>query len=262
MRFIDFHTHIYPDAIARKAADSVRAFYGGLGDPAITGQPENLLRLGTEAGVSEFVVLPVSIQPQRTRHINDFILEQLEKEPRFYGFGTVHAAMDDIAGEAEYIINKKLRGVKIHPDSQVFDIDDPRLFPVYEQIQDKIPILIHMGDLRYDYSRPEKLRYILDQFPRLQAIAAHFGGYQMHRLAAEVLHDKNCFFDVSSSLMFMADGEAEHYIRYHGADRFVYGSDFPMWNPVVEMERFLKLDLTHKEQEQIAHKTALEILKL
>lgn len=262
MRFIDFHTHIYPDAIAGKAADSVRTFYDGLGDPAITGQAENLLKLGTEAGVSEFVVLPVSVQPQRTRHINDFILEQLAKEPRFYGYGTVHAAMDNLEDEVQYILDKGLRGVKIHPDSQVFDIDDKRLFPMYEMIQDKIPIVIHMGDLRYHYSRPEKLRHILDLFPRLQAVAAHFGGYQMYELAADVLHDKDCFFDVSSSLMFMAEGVAEKYIRYHGADRFLYGSDFPMWNPVTEMERFLKLKLTHKEQEQIAHKTALNLLKL
>ena len=262
MRFIDFHSHIYPDAIASKAADSVRGFYDGLGDPTISGEAANLLKLGLEAGVSEFVVLPVAIQPQRTRHINDFILEQVAKEPRFYGYGTVHAAMDNLEEEVQYILDKGLRGVKIHPDSQVFDIDDARLFPMYEMIQDKLPIIIHMGDLRYDYSRPEKLRHILDLFPRLQAIAAHFGGYQMHELASQVLHDKNCFFDVSSSLMFMAEGEAEHYIRHHGADRFVYGSDFPMWNPVTEMQRFLKLDLTHKEQEQIAYKTALEILKL
>lgn len=262
MRFIDFHSHIYPDAIAQKAADSVRAFYDGLGDPTITGQADNLLKLGAEAGVSEFVVLPVSIQPQRTRHINDFILEQVAKEPRFYGFGTVHAAMENLEEEVGYIMDKGLRGIKIHPDSQVFDIDDPRLMSMYEMIQDKIPIMIHMGDLRYDYSRPERLKHVLDLFPRLQAIAAHFGGYQMHELAAEVLHQKNCFFDVSSSLMFMAEGEAEHYIRHHGADRFVYGSDFPMWNPVTEMARFQKLKLTSDEQEQIAYKTALEILKI
>ena len=28
MDFIDFHTHIYPEAIASKAADNVRDFYG------------------------------------------------------------------------------------------------------------------------------------------------------------------------------------------------------------------------------------------
>ena len=62
MRFIDFHCHIYPDAIAVKAADNVRQFYNGLGNPAIDGSVKTLLERGTLAGVSEFVVLPVAVQ--------------------------------------------------------------------------------------------------------------------------------------------------------------------------------------------------------
>ena len=49
---------------------------------------------------------------------------------------------------------------------------------------------------------------------------------------------------------------AEKYINNYGAERFVYGSDYPMWNPVVEMERFLRLKLTDAQKEQIAHITA------
>ena len=94
MYFIDFHCHVYPDAIASKAADNVRQFYNGLGNPAIDGSVETLLDRGTKAGVEKFVILPVAVQPSRTRHINDFILEQLPNQPRFYGFGTIHAAMN------------------------------------------------------------------------------------------------------------------------------------------------------------------------
>ena len=53
---------------------------------------------------------------------------------------------------------------------------------------------------------------------------------------------------------------AERYINHYGADRFVYGSDFPMWDPVKEMERFMKLKLTDDQKEQIAHITAEGIL--
>jgi predicted TIM-barrel fold metal-dependent hydrolase len=208
------------------------------------------------------VVLPVSIQPQRTRHINDFILEQVAKEPRFYGFGTIHAAMENLTDEVQYILDKNLRGIKIHPDSQIFDIDDPRLLPVYEHIEGKLPVILHMGDKRFDYSHPKRLRRVLDMFPKLQVIAAHFGAYQIHEEAYEYLKDKDCFFDVSSSLMFMDEGVAENYINQYGAERFVYGSDFPMWDPVVEMERFRKLKLTDSQFEQIAHKTAEGILGL
>lgn len=261
MRFIDFHCHIYPEAIAPKAADNIREFYH-LGDDSIDGRVQTLLERGTQAGVEQFVVLPVAVRPSRTRHINDFILGEVAKEPRFFGYGTIHAGMENITGEVQYIMNQGLRGLKMHPDYQLFSIDDPRLFPVYDMIGDKLPIIFHMGDQRYNYSHPAKLRKVLELFPKLRVIAAHFGGYTMYETAAELLHDKNCYFDVSSSLMFMEEGIAEKYINHHGAERFVYGSDFPMWDPVVEMERFMRLKLTDAQKEQIAHITAEELLKV
>ena len=262
MYFIDFHSHVYPDAIASKAADNVREFYNGLGNPAIDGSVQTLLDRGTKAGVEKFVVLPVAVNPSRTRSINNFILEQVAAQPRFFGYGTVHAAMENLTGEIDYIMEKGLRGLKMHPDYQLFPIDDPRLFPVYDMIGDKLPIVFHMGDNRYDYSHPKRLRKVLELFPKLQVIAAHFGGYTMHEIAQEELKGKECFFDVSSSLMFMDEGVAEGYINRYGAERFVYGSDFPMWDPVEEMERFMRLKLTDAQKEQIAHITAERILKL
>ena len=260
MYFIDFHTHVYPDAIASKAADNVRQFYNGLGNPAIDGSVQTLLERGTKAGVEKFVILPVAVHPSRTRSINNFILEQVESQPRFFGYGTIHAGMEDVTGEVQYIMEKGLRGMKMHPDYQLFPIDDPRLFPVYDMIGDKLPLIFHMGDARYDYSHPRRLKRVLELFPHLQVIAAHFGGYTMYDLAAQELKGKDCFFDVSSSLMFMEEGVAESYINRHGAERFVYGSDFPMWDPVEEMERFMRLKLTDDQKEQIAHKTAERIL--
>ena len=261
MDFIDFHTHIYPDAIAPKAADSIRVFYG-FGNKAMDGTAKTLLERGTSVGTHRFVILPVAMRPDRTRHINEFILSQVAEEPRFIGFGTVHAAMENITDEVDFILEKGLKGLKMHPDSQVFAIDDPRLFPVYDMIGDKLPIIFHMGDPRFNYSHPKRLRKVMELFPKLQVIAAHFGGYSMHEVAAEELKGKDCFFDVSSSLMFMEEGVAEGYINRYGAERFVYGSDFPMWDPVVEMERFMRLKLTDSQKEQIAHITAEHILKI
>ena len=261
MEFIDFHTHVYPDAIAPKAAESIRVRYC-LGNDTMDGTVKMLLQQGRAAGTSRYVILPVAMRPDRTRHINDFILQQLEAEPCFFGFGTVHAAMDNLMDEVDYIQSKGLRGIKMHPDSQAFAIDDERLFPVYEQIQGRLPILFHMGDHHFDYSHPKRLRRVLECFPGLQVIAAHFGGSEIYEEAYDLLKDTGCFFDVSSSFMFMGEGVAESYINRYGAERFVYGSDYPMWDPVVEMGRFLRLKLTGDQFEQIAHKTAEAILKL
>ena len=188
MKLIDIHTHIYPDYVARKAAASIRKFYE-LDTQEMDGTVGTLLERGDAAGIDRFVILPVSLQASRTRHINDFILEQVASQPRFLGFGTIHAAMEGITDEVQYIMENNLRGIKMHPDSQVFAIDDERLFPAYEMLQGNIPVILHMGDKRYDYSHPERLRRVLDNFPRLQVIAAHFGGYGMYETAYECLRD-------------------------------------------------------------------------
>lgn len=262
MRIIDIHTHIYPEKIAKKATESVRDFYELQGSIQMNGTVDMLLKRGTEAGISQFVVLPVSNAPNRVRHINEFLLEQANTHSCFIGFGTVHAEMDGITDEAEWILQNGLRGIKMHPDSQRFNIDDPRLFPVYEIVQDKIPLLLHMGDPRYDFSHPRRLREILKLFPRLQVIAAHFGGYSMPETAKELLWDTDCVFDISSAMMFMEPGEAERYINSYGAERMAYGTDYPLWDPVTEVNRFLQLKLTDQQFEQIAHKTAERIFHL
>lgn len=261
MKLIDIHTHIYPPAIARKAAASIRKFYQ-LDTREMDGTADTLIERGTEAGIDRFVVLPVSLIPQRTRHINDFIIEQVAEQPRFLGFGTIHASMEDITGEVEYIMAQGLRGLKMHPDSQLFAIDDERLFPAYEMMQGKLPVMLHMGDKRYDYSHPARLRRVLENFPNLQVIAAHFGGYSMYETAYELLYDQDCIFDVSSSMMFMEDGIAEKFINIYGAERMAFGTDYPLWDPLVETKRFLELKLTDEQFEQIGHKTVERILNL
>lgn len=262
MKIIDIHTHIYPDKIARKATDSVREFYQIQGNEQMDGTVEMLLERGKAAGISRFVVLPVSNNPDRVRSINSFALEQSQLHDCFIGFGTVHAEMAHPEEEAEWIMKMGLQGIKMHPDSQRFPIDDIRLYPVYDLIQGKIPVIFHMGDQRYNYSHPVRLRKILKAFPKLEVVAAHFGGYSMYHTAKELLWDTDCVFDLSSALMFMERGEAERYINCYGAERMAYGTDYPLWDPVTEVKRFQQLNLTATQLEQIAHKTAERILKL
>lgn len=261
MEIIDIHTHIYPNDIAQKATDSVRKYYH-IGDAGMNGTVDMLLDRGKAAGISKFVVLPVAIRADHVQSINHFIVGQVQRHDCFVGFGTVHAEMEDPAREAERILQLGLKGIKMHPDMQRFGIDDERLFPMYEAIQGKFPVLLHMGDHQYDYSHPARLHRVLKLFPKLDAIAAHFGGYSMYDTACRELKDTNCIMDVSSSLMYLPEGEAERYIGIYGAERMAFGSDYPIWDPVTEVERFMRLKITQEQKEQILHKTAQRLLNI
>lgn len=260
MRIIDFHTHIYPNPIAQKASNSICDFYE-LEGGGMNGTVDTLLERGKLAGIDHFVVLPVGLKPGHVRHINEFILQETALHPQFTGFGTIHAAMENLEEEVEFIHSSGLRGVKMHPDTQLFNIDDPRLFPAYELLREKgLPVIFHTGDTRYDYSHPRRLRHVLALFPGLVTIGAHFGGYSVYEAALDALRDTDCFLDVSSALMFLDRDTAVDYIRKYGPERLVYGSDYPLWDPVVEVKRFFSLGLRDDEFEQIAHRTAEGLL--
>ena len=260
MKLFDMHTHVYPDIIAAKAARNIRNYYH-LGDD-MDGTIATLLERGGAAGVSRYLILPVAVKPEHVRTINSFTQQQVQDHDCFVGFGTVHADMDDLTEEMERIESMGLKGIKIHPDCQHFNIDDPKLYPLYEAVQGRLPMMMHLGDERYDYSHPARLRKVLQNFPKLEVCAAHFGGHTMYETAKECLSDTNCILDISSTLMFLDKKTAENYVNHYGAERLAFGTDYPVWDPVREVELFLALNLTDDQKEQIAWKTAERFLKL
>jgi predicted TIM-barrel fold metal-dependent hydrolase len=62
--------------------------------------------------------------------------------------------------------------------------------------------------------------------------------------------------------MFMDDETQQKYIKKYGADRLVYGTDFPLWDPRDEVGRFLQIPLKDEEREKIAYKNAEQFLGL
>lgn len=260
MPIYDFHAHIYPAKIAEKATAGVGNFYNIKMHE--TGTPERLLTLGDEAGIDYFIVHSVATDARQVEHVNDFIAAEVKEHPdRFVGFGTMHADYDGKCDEVERMIKSGLSGVKIHPDSQLFYVDDPRMYELYECIEGRLPILVHCGDYRYDFDSPERVRKVLLRFPNLTFIAAHFGGWSVQDLATEYLLDTGCYLDCSSSMMYLGKRRSAELIRMYGAERFLFGSDFPMWSPISELQTLKSLGLSDRELSLMLTDNPEKILK-
>ena len=255
---IDAHSHIFPAKIAEKATNSIGTFYGYPMEHL--GCSDQLLESGRQIGVDRYLVCSTATTPKQVESINSFIAEECRLHPEFYGFATLHPDYEAIESETDRILALGLHGVKLHPDFQCFDIDDPKAFPLYAACERKhLPILFHTGDARYTYSAPHRLRNIAEKFPNLLCVGAHFGGHKNWAEAMETLKDlPNVLFDTSSTLNFITPEKATAMIRYFGADRFMWGCDFPMWDHKEEMARFMKLDLTDQERERIFSGTFLQ----
>ena len=155
-----------------------------------------------------------------------------------------------------------MRGVKLHPDFQRFECDMEKMDAVYDKCAAlNIPVLFHAGDCRYDFSGPARIAHILEKHPDLIVIAAHFGGYTEWDNAIKYLVGKNVYFDTSSTLWKCPLEKANKMLKEHGIDKFLFGSDFPMWDHEDEMSRFNKLDLNEEERQAVLYDNAAELLK-
>lgn len=261
MKLVDFHTHIYPDAIAGKATGSIEDFYSMKAENI--GTTQRLLDVSRENGIVLNVVLPVAVKPSGVVSINNFAAEMQKEHKEFYAFGTIHAGMENIEAETERLMDMGLHGIKLHPDFQLFNVDDERMFPVYEIMEGRIPLMIHAGDYRYSYSHPERLRRVMKSFPRLICIAAHFGGWSMPDEGVKHLADmENCYVDISSSFDRISIEKGEELVSHFGEDRVLFASDFPLGSPAIEKENLMKMRLSDEAREKIAYKNAERLLNI
>lgn len=261
-KIIDCHCHIYPEKIAAKAVDSICEFYSAamFGD----GTRQGLLDRDNVGGIANAVVFSVATTPAQVNRINKFIAENADNsEGRLTGLGTLHPDSENIEGDIEYLISLGLKGVKLHPDFIHTDIDDERFMKIYEILEGRLPILFHCGDFRFNYSNPDKLKNVLERFPKLTVIGAHFGGWSIWKEATEALSGyKQLYVDTSSSLFGLTKEEAVKCIRSFGAQRVLFGSDFPMWDPVTEVKIIKSLGLTDDELDCIFWKNASKLFDI
>ena len=262
---IDAHCHIYPEKIAARAVAGTDAFYG-IKSHCTRGTVEELLEMGVQAGTDHFIVQSVATTPKQVRSINEFIASSVANAGgRLTGLGTMHPECEDIDGEISHLMELGLKGIKIHPDIQARPLDHPGFLKMYARCEKEgLPVLMHTGDYRYDYSNPNRLVPVLERFEGLTVIGAHFGGWSIWEEATEKMAKyQNLYVDCSSSLPFMEHPEIfVKLIRTYGAHRVLYGTDYPMWSPVEELERFLALDLTEEERTQIFWKNAKNLFHL
>ncbi len=263
---IDAHCHIYPEKIVDRAVAGTDAFYDT--HAACRGVVDELLMIGEEIGIDRFVVQSVATTPKQVGSINAFIAAEVAAHPdQLTGLGSAHPDCPDPDEVVRNLQELGLHGIKIHPDIQGFPIDDPRMFRFYELCErEGLPILMHTGDHRYDFSNPNRLLPVLKAFPGLVVIGAHFGGWSVWNEASEELAGmQNLYVDCSSTFPFFKGDPitlGETLIARYGADRVLFGSDFPMWSPKAELATFSKLRLTDKERRMILSENAKRVFKI
>jgi predicted TIM-barrel fold metal-dependent hydrolase len=250
-RIADAHTHIYTDKIAAKAANAIGAYYET--DMAVKDPVSSvLLQEGARIGVERYLVCSAATTLHQVDSINHFIAQECQSHPEFVGLGTAHQDVTDPDALMDQIVDLGLHGIKLHPDFQKFNIDDPAMMPLYQSATEHgLVILFHVGDDRVDYSSPERLARVLDKIPDMKCHAAHFGCCRLWKKRPLALAGADIMYDTSSMTKWASADEVRSLIDEIGIEHLMFGTDFPMWDHRKELDRIFALGLTHQEYTQL-----------
>jgi predicted TIM-barrel fold metal-dependent hydrolase len=258
---VDAHTHIWPDKIAALALGGNRV--PGLearGDGTVGGLISDM----RTSGVDMSCCLAIANEARHVDRVNEFVAG-IASETRI-PFGTVHVELpvdENIASLERHGI----KAVKLHPLFQKFALDDGRLWEILEAFGSDYAVITHVGAGGDAYtnslSSPAMIRDIVRQFPGLRLIACHFGGYKLLDDAQEMLSGADVVLETSwpPSLATLQPDRVRRLIRDHGAERVIFGSDWPMTSPTEELHAIEALGLTDDETKAVLGETLVSVLR-
>ena len=240
---IDVHTHVFHNKIAEKACTMLFEHYKH--PVTADGTEKALIQMMDKAKIDKSFVFNAATKKEQVIPANTWSIT-LSKNERFIPFGTIHPGFEEWEKELDRLEKNGIKGIKIHPDFQGFNLDSEIMFPIYEALQKRFVILFHVGDKPHpdvNPSSPQKLSRVLDNFPDLTCIAAHFGGF-LHWDWVEEAYlphlSKNLFIDTSSSLQFMKDSQLKTILKLFPEEKILFGSDYPISDPNNEIELLKK----------------------
>lgn len=192
---------------------------------------------------------------------------------------TVFVAVDPAVlgsrGGAEHLRWARERGalgVKIHPVSQRFLPDDPRMDDIYETCVDlEMSVVAHAGASRDgpEWAEPRAFTAVLDAHPGLKLILAHLGGGRWQQTVALAEAYPQVRFDLCEIIAWAgAPGAPSHdelgrMIKDIGAERVLFGTDFPWYQVDRTVEQVMGLPhLSEEERELILGVNAVDFLDL
>jgi len=275
---VDFHTHVFPPQIKKNRGqyiDRDPCFAILYSNPeAKIATAEELIAEMDKTGIDISVILNIGwTTHELCVETNDYIIDAVSRYPkRLVGFGAVQPQSTKAAvAEIERCAGAGLRGIgEIRPDLQLFDFaDETVMTPFVEALQQHNLILLTHASEPVGHSYPGKggitpdvLYPFITSYPDLTIVCAHWGGgLPFYSLMPEVKEAmKNVYFDTAASPFLYSPDVYSQGIRLAGADKILFGSDYPLLPPRRLLEEIKALDMNRETKDLMLSGNALRLL--
>jgi uncharacterized protein len=208
----------------------------------------------------------------RTRARNDAVIKLARDSHFFFPVCSVHPGDGQAAlAEIDRVAAAGAAWLKLHPNTQRFDVDDPAIVKVVSKAAERgMPILFDAYS-PWDANQPGKFVNLAMAVPESRLILAHAHGPSFPQL---LVYDvfahypewrRNVWIDISVTAVMLAGspfaGQFTWVLRKVGIDRVVFGSDYPIDDPLTAVRAVAELGFSDEEQAAILHDNADALLK-
>jgi predicted TIM-barrel fold metal-dependent hydrolase len=168
-------------------------------------------------------------------------------------------------GKAQLVAQAGLRGIKLHPYYQDFELDDPALFHFFRVLEQMgLLVVCHTGfDFAFPRDRkadPLRIVRLLDKVPSLKFVATHIGAWEDWDEVERHLLGKPVYMEISMSLELLGPTRGREFLTAHPADRILFGTDSP-WTSQAETLRLARaLGLGPERERRLLWENALALL--
>ncbi len=236
----------------------------------------------------EKTVLLATYFPHKGTGISNFrLLDWTRGKNNFLMFGSLdfdHFYFQGLNELEELAERKLIQGIKIYTCYQHIDLHSDKLKTVVNLAREnKLPMMFHVG---YSYScmskcgkvaytepvSPKSLEFLAQENPEVNFIFSHMGKPFLGELLEVVKNNPNVYTDSSGLIDFDENpkdiekvvGEVKQFVAECGADRLLFGTDFPVQthaHSVYLVEKGMQ-DFPDSEKEKVFSGNARRLLKL
>jgi predicted TIM-barrel fold metal-dependent hydrolase len=255
---------MFPDALAARVLGKLAGASGNV--PCTDGTRDGTMAYLKSNGVDKAVVLNIATNERQQRNVNDFAIS-LAADPDIIPFGSVYPLGASFEDELYRLHAAGIKGIKLHPEYQDFEVNDKRVFKVYE-ICGALGLIIsfHAGyDNAYLHRMncpPRGSREIAESFPNNKFVFAHMGGDGVFEDVYEYLAGTACQFDTGfiGKKGIACKALMSRIIKKHGAEKILFATDTPWMSVRESVDVVDSLDITAAEKDLIFDTNARELL--
>jgi predicted TIM-barrel fold metal-dependent hydrolase len=235
-------------------------------EPVADGTVTGLLRAMDEASIDMSCALAIANLARTVARTNEFV-GGLDRS-RFVPFGTVHPDLP-VSENIRLLEDNGIRAVKLHPIFQQLSLVDPRVIEIMQALAERdFVVLTHAGAggdaAATERGAPSNVAALVAVVPDLTLIACHFGGYHLLDDAEREVVGRRVVLETSwPPTVGALDGDqVATIIRAHGTDKVVFGSDWPMADPVAEMKAIRSWGLAAPDEAAVLGGNLARLLKI